>query len=351
MRRRVGRRVKREARRGLGRVLEGWPQKLAALGLAVLFWFFVSNDETVITQRSLLVPLTTLGISANQLAVGVPERVEVTVSGPGPRVDALRGENLDAVLDLRGAENAFERSVNVFPPQGLTLVRVNPSEVIGFVETRGSKSVPVRVAYVAGGAADGVTGGAAGGAPPADILVTPQATPEAVTVRGRAGTLEEVTAALAIVNGRVGDGVGDGVSADGTGENSVSVAPYAVDASGLPVEGVVLEPAEVSVTLSREPVLHTRTLPLTFMLPDTSPLTIEESALSQAEVTLAGPKELLEPLTEVTATVEPATLPEAPGGYTLPLTLGLPEGVSALEPPTVTLRLAGSAGEPDPGGG
>ena len=344
MRRGVRRRVKRRARRGLGRVLEHWPQKLAALGLAVLFWFFVSNDETVITQRSLLAPLTTLGVSANQVAVGVPERVEVTVSGPGPRVDALRGENLDAVLDLRGAENAFERSVNVFPPQGLTLVRVNPNEVVGFVETRGSKSVPVRVAYVKDMAA---AGWATGGGAPADVLVTPRTTPEAVTVRGRAGTLQEVTAALAIVD----DGVGDGVSAGGAGETSVNVAPYAVDASGLPVEGVVLEPAEVSVTLSREPVLHTRTLPLTFTLPDTSPLTIEESTLSQREVTLAGPDELLDSVTGVTATVEPATLPAAPGGYTLPLTLGLPEGVSALDPPTVTLRLAGSASESPPGGG
>ena len=345
--------MKRGARRGLGRVLEHWPQKLAALGLAVLFWFFVSNDETVITQRSLLVPLTTLGVSANQVAVGVPERVEVTVSGPGPRVDALRGENLDAVLDLRGAENAFERSVNVFPPQGLTLVRANPSEVIGFVETRGSKSVPVRVAYVTG-VADAAAGGVTGGAAPANILVTPRTTPEEVIVRGRSGTLEEVTAALAIVNGRVNgrvDGEVDGTGADGAGENSVTVEPYAVDASGLPVEGVVLEPAQVSVTLSREPVLHTRTVALTFTLPDTSPLSVEESALSQTEVTLAGPRELLAPLTQITATVEPATLPEAPGGYTLPLRLELPEGVSALEPPTVTLRLAGSAGEPDPGGG
>ncbi len=319
----------------LGRLLEHWPQKLAALGLAVLFWFFVSTDETVITQRSLLVPLTTLGVSASQVAVGVPDTVEVTVSGPGPRMDALRGENVDAVLDLRGAENAFQRSVNVFPPQGLTLVRVNPSEVIGFVETRGSKSVPVRVAYVA---AEGATGGAA---PAENILVTPLVSPSEVTVRGRTGTLEEVTAALAVVRDEGG--------VDG---NSISAAPYAIDASGLPVEGVVLESAEVRVSLHRDPVLHTRTVPLTFTLPDASPLTIEESTLSRAEVTLAGPEALLNGVAEVTATVEPATLPTAPGGYTLPLTLALPEGVAALAPPVVTLRLAGSASESRlPGGG
>ena len=331
--------------------LERWPQKLAALGLAVLFWVFVSTDQTVTTQRSLLVPLTTLGLNANQIPVGVPDTVEVTVSGPGPRVDALRGENLDAVLDLRGTENEFERNVNVFPPQGLSLVRVNPSEVIGFVETQGSKRVPVRVVYLGAGATGGAaasTATGAGTAPGTDTLVTPVATPGEVTVQGRTDTLQEVTAALALVNGNA-DGESAGESAANGG--SVSAAPYAVDASGRPVAGVTLEPATVAVTLRREPVLHLRTLPLTLSLPDVSPLVVESSALSAAEVELAGPVEVLNELTEVTATVEPATLPDAPGGYTLPLTLSLPEGVTVLNAPTMTLRLAGRASESPSGGG
>ena len=334
--------------------LEHWPQKLAALGLAVLFWVFVSTDETVTTQRSLLVPLNLLGLNANQIPVGVPDTVEVTVSGPGPRMDALRGENLDAVLDLRGTENEFERNVNVFPPQGLTLVRVNPGEVIGFVETQSSKQVPVRVVYLG---SEGATGGAAtdaatnpatgaGTAPGTDLLVTPIVTPGEVTVRGRTDTLQEVTAALALV-----DENADGAGAADAGAGGLSAAPYAVDASGQPVAGVTLEPATVAVTLRREPVLHLRTLPLTLSLPDVSPLVVENSALSAAEVELAGSVEVLNELTEVTATVEPATLPGAPGRYTLPLTLSLPEGVTALDTPTVTLRLAGRASESPPGGG
>ena len=335
------------------RWLERWPQKLAALGLAVLFWVFVSTDETVTTQRSLLVPLNLLGLSANQIPVGVPDTVEVTVSGPGPRMDALRGENLDAVLDLRGAENEFQRNVNVFPPQGLSLVRVNPSEVIGFVETQSSKQVPVRVVYLGAGATggagtDAATNPAAGAgtAPGTDILVTPIVTPGEVTVRGRTDTLQEVTAALALV-----DGNADGESAADAGAGGLSAAPYAVDASGQPVVGVTLEPATVAVTLRQEPVLHLRTLPLTLSLPDVSPFVIESSALSAAEVELAGPLERLSELEAVTATVEPATLPTQPGGYTLPLTLSLPEGVTALDTPTVTLRLAGRASESPPGGG
>ena len=326
------------------RWLERWPQKLAALGLAVLFWVFVSTDETVTTQRSLLVPLNLLGLSANQIPVGVPDTVEVTVSGPGPRMDALRGENLDAVLDLRGAENEFERNVNVFPPQGLSLVRVNPSEVIGFVETQSSKRVPVRVVYLGSG---GATGGAAIN-PATDILVTPLVTPDEVTVRGRTDTLQEVTAALALVDGNAYGASAGESAADAGGVNAV---PYAVDASGQPVMGVTLEPATVAVTLRQEPVLHLRALPLTLNLPDVSPLVVESSALSAAEVELAGPLERLNELEAVTATVEPATLPTQPGGYTLPLTLSLPEGVTALDTPTVTLRLAERVSESPPGGG
>ena len=102
------------------------PLKLGALLLATVFWFFVSTDDAVISQRTLRAPLHTEGLSETQVVPGLPERVTVRLSGPASRLRALNPDGLDVVLNLRGVTGSFERGVRVFPPQGITVVRGEP---------------------------------------------------------------------------------------------------------------------------------------------------------------------------------------------------------------------------------
>ena len=120
------------------------PLKLGALLLATVFWFFVSTDDAVVSQRTLRAPLHTEGLSETQQVPGLPERVTVRLSGPASRLRALNPEGLDVVLNLRGVTGTFERGLRVFPPQGITAVQVVPSEIIGTVETQLQKEVPVQ---------------------------------------------------------------------------------------------------------------------------------------------------------------------------------------------------------------
>jgi len=293
-------------------VRNNWHLKLGAFVLAVLFWFFVSTDDAALSQRSLRAPLKVEGLREGQIASGVPDTVEVRVSGPSYRIDALRPEGVDAVLDLRDAEGAFEQPVRVFPPQGIWLVSVNPSEVLGTVETRRSKEVPVEVALIGG---------------PEDALLEASTTPRAVTVRGPEGQVERVERALAPVSAPEG----------------VVVGVYPVDAAGQPVTGVSLEPHEVTLSVRETPVLHTRRVPVEVAPLELASLSVAEATLTPEAVTLVGPKEALEGLGRVIATPQLtpplATSDAGPGRYTLETTLELPEGVLALQAPRLELRL------------
>jgi len=282
--------------------------KLAALLLAAVFWAFVRTDETVVSQRVLRVPLNVEGLATNRAVTGLPERIEVRVSGPSSRVSALNPDGIDALLDLRGVTGAFEQPVRVFLPQGLTVVWTRPAELLGTVETREEKTVPVTAATF--------------GVGPNDSVSTVDVSPAEVVVSGAEARIERVTQAL--------------VPVDLNGQQAEGRA-YAADAEGLPVAGVVLEP-EVTLELARRPVLATRELPLLLEPLEFAGAEVASFTLSQESVTVAGPSAALEELEAVSAQL-PETPALSPGQYTLDVTLVLPEGVTALSTPQVTVRL------------
>lgn len=289
------------------RLLHNLPQKLGALLLATVFWVFVTTDDAFVAERTLRVPLRTEGLAADESVPGLPESVAVRLSGPSTRLRALELDALDAVLDLRDVTGPFEGSVRVFPPQGITLLSVTPSEVLGTVEVRARKRVPVAVVLL--------------NASPEDTVLEARPSPQQVQVRGPAGELARVSRVLAPYD---------------PAAPAAQAKLYAVDARGVPVPGVTVAPTQVGLVVAPRTVLQTRTLPLR-----PPPVSRRVSAtLVQAEVVVAGPRRVLETLGEVTATLPAETAALGPGQYTLEATLRLPDGVTALSAPQlrVTVR-------------
>ena len=289
----------------LQRLVRNWPRKRGALLAAVGFWWLVATTTTTITQRTFSIPLEVDGVEAEDLAVGVPDFVDVGVSGPGPRIDRLRPDQLRATLDLSGASGDFDRQVVVQTPQEVRLQSVSPSNVIGFLETVAQRNVLVEVAVV--------------GAPPEGVLIRTAPNPNQVIITGRQQQLAAVNRAVAFV---------------GPAGGMATVIPLGVD--NQPVAGVTVVPGEVDVSVASREVLYTTELLIRFDPPASAALVA--TALSQPTVTVAGAPEVLMTLEEVTGTVEPLTGEVAPGRYTLPVRLALPEGVVALDSPTAVLQ-------------
>jgi len=303
----------------LGRLVRHAPRKLGALAVALVVWLFVASDTTTTAQRSLLVPIVVEGVSAERVVVGLPEFAEVTVSGPTTRIDRLRPESFEAVLDLSGLAGDFQVEVVVAPPQGIALERVTPGEVIGIVEAVATASVPV-VATVLG---------EMGPDRRARIMVTPSV----AEVRGRAAIVDRAVAVVAALP------VGDALSA-----TSRAIVGYAVDAAGRPLGDVAITPGSFAVDWQIEPVWVERRVPLTVA-------NVEAEGWSQADgapsdVALLGPPSVLAALERVVVDVELPTGTVASGRYTRPLRPRLSAGVVAAEAPTATLTYTAPAPPP-----
>lgn len=298
------------------RLLHNLVLKLGALLLATVFWVFVRTDETVVSQRTLRAPLNVEGLTRAQTVTGVPERVEVRLSGSPRRIAALNPEGVDAVLDLRGVAGEFEEIVRVFPPQGISFVSVNPSEILGTVERLAETRVPVRAVTLGTG--------------PGDTLTQVRVSPGEVVVSGAETQVARTTQALVPVD----------LSAP-----AEQGTAYAADGQGTPVAGVSLKTRTINLELTRRPVLATRRVPLVLGPVDFSGAEVV-AALTQNTVAVVGPSEVLGRLERVTATL-PETPALRPGQYTLDVALALPEGVSALSAPQ--LELSVRARRPDTG--
>jgi hypothetical protein len=294
--------------------------KLGALLVAAIFWLFVRTDETVISQRTLRAPLNVEGVGPAQTVLGVPERIEVRLSGPSNRISSLNPEGVDAVLDLRGVVGEFEQPVRVFPPEGITLLSVNPTEVLGRVELHVEKPIPVRALGFGEGPADSVT----------EIRTRPAQ----LTVSGAETQVARVTQALVPVDLAAPGAVG---------------SPYAADAEGAPVRDVVLTPETVALEPLQRPVMGVRRVPLVLGALEVAGGALEVAALSADSVRVVGPREALAELSQVVATpaetfMETPVL--APGQYTLEVSLALPEGVAALDKPQLEVRVGAPASLP-----
>ncbi|MBW6455743.1 MAG: hypothetical protein K0A98_07635 [Trueperaceae bacterium] len=292
-------------------LIQNAPRKLAALVVAVVVWLFVATDTATIAQRSLLVPIVVEGVSAEQVVVGLPQFAEVTVSAPTTRIDRLRPESFEAVIDLAGLSGDFQVQVSVAPPQGIVLERVVPSEVIGIVEPVARAEVPVVASVL--GEVDG------------DLRVRATVTPAQAQVRGRAAVVAQAVAV--VVPLPVGDTLG-ATATSGTG--------FAVDATGRPLPDVGIEPQSFTLGWDLEPVYVSHSLPLQVAAVPDGPWSAPSGAPSQ--ITVVGLRSSVAALDAVVADVDLPTGALESGRYTAALRPRLPADVLAVERPTVDLE-------------
>lgn len=297
-----------------------WPQKLAALVLAVFVWFFVNVNDTNISQRGLIIPLEIEGLSEEETASGYPSVVNVSISGPSNLVDNLKEERLNATLDLTDVTGEYQQQIEILVPQGVVLEEYTPQEVSGTVESVVTKTVPVQIALL--------------GKENRDDLLNPTFSQESVKVRGLNSVVERVTRVVGTAQGN---------------ESEQAVQLFAVDETGQPVTDTSLsiDPASVTVELIETPVMHIKTVPIEVTQPETEPLLLESFSLSQPTLSVAGPKETLSKLSSLSGTVEFATGELAAGEYTLEVVPELPESVAALATVSAQLVLSAPPESPD----
>jgi len=294
------------------RLLHNLPAKLLALAVALTLWFVSTTDRRANVEQGFDVPVavsdTTGERGAGTRAVRdlTPSTVRVLLTGRPERLRELRGDAIEAVVDVTGVpEGSFTRPVTVQAPTGTTLQRLTPERVQGFVDTLVTRTLPVTPSVAT---------------PPETSAPRYAVSPDEATVSGPG----RVTATVRrVINTPLSLAPGEEREA----------ALIALDAQGQPVQGVTVTPA--TVTLRR---LDSGDLPIKavrVMLNEPPPdLRVTALSVQPASVRLVAAPELLARLREV-----PGTIPYREGTYTAPVTLRVPAGAQALEEVSVRLTV------------
>ncbi len=310
-------------------VMHDLPLKIAALLIAVLFAIASAQNAQppeIVVPFDGRVPVERPEVPSGFVLRGQLGDVGVTLRGPQGVVDHMALADLHATLDLTGVDASQEpRDAKVLVSvanDAVKVVDITPPTVSVRLERITSRMVAVQTRF----ANDPPQGSQSG---------QTSVSPGEVRVIGPETAVGQVAGVFATV--RFGD-----VTTDLT--QSVPAVP--VDAAGLPVDGLQVEPGVVVVSVPVLPTATTRTVPVLWSLKGAvaTGYWISTVATDPVAVTVSGDQKVLASLSRVD------TIPVDVTGLTatrsIRAALTLPDGVSLVQPTdaTVTVTVVPLAG-------
>jgi YbbR domain-containing protein len=306
-------------------ITHDFPLKAIAVVIAVLFWVANAQNATpaVITVAfDGRVPVE----RPDNMPVGYVLRgqlgdVGVTLRGAPGVADRVALLDLHATLDVNSfalgqAAPQDARVTVTVAKEGVEVIDVTPPTVSVRVERVTSRTVLVQPRFSNEPPAGARSGGAA-------------VSPTEVSVTGPESDVARIAAVLATV--RFGDGQTD-IEAPNT-------PAIPVDAAGVPIDGLQVEPGFVTVTVPVLPIATTRTVPVVFTLRGVvAPgYWVVGVAMDPFAVTVRGDEKVLSTLDRI------ETLPIDVGDLSatkrLIVALSVPTGVTLLKPTDVTVTV------------
>jgi YbbR domain-containing protein len=304
-------------------VTHDFPLKAVAVVIAVVFWVAITQNATpqpVTVQFDGRIPVERPENPSGYVLRGTLGDVGVTLRGAPGVADRVALSELRATFDVKslslGQTDPQDARVTVtVAKDGVEVVDVTPATVSVRVERLISRVLLVQPRF-----ANEPPAGARAG----DAAVTPTE----VRVTGPETDIGRITAVLATV--RFGDAQTDI-------ETSTPAIP--VDAAGVAIDGLQVEPAVVVVKVPVLPTATTRTVPVVFALRGVvAPgYWVVGVAMDPFAVTVRGDEQVLSTLDRIETL--PIEIGDLSATRTLSVKLSLPTGVTLLKPTDVSVTV------------
>ncbi|HJW49061.1 MAG TPA: CdaR family protein [Candidatus Limnocylindria bacterium] len=306
-------------------VTHDFPLKAIAVVIAVLFWVAIMQNATpsVITVAfDGRVPVERPdNVPSGYVLRGPLGDVGVTLRGAPGVADRVALSDLRARIDvdalvLGQAEPQDARVLVTVAKEDVEVVDVSPLTVAVRVERLTSRTVVVQSRF----ANEPPAGTRAGDA---------EVTPTEVTVTGPESDVARVTAVLGTV--RFGDAQIDIESPD--------TPAIPVDAAGVPIDGLQVQPGVITVKVPVLPIATTRTVPVVFTLRGVvAPgYWVVGAAMDPFAVTVRGEEEVLKTLDRIETL--PIDIGDLSATRTLTVGLAVPAGVTLLRPTDINVTV------------
>jgi YbbR domain-containing protein len=226
----------------MDRLLERDPVvRILSVVLAVLLWFLGTNQQNPITQRTVVLPLQHNAVGAGLMLMDLtPRTVTVTVQGRQSIVELLSESDFAARADLSAAGSGrVKLPVEIeVRPRAVQVVDYTPHQAEAVIDKIETRVVPVQVRV-------------AGNPHPDHEAATARLSTATVSVTGAQSVVETVNRVTAVV---------DIEGATASVVRTVSLRPE--DFAGREVRDIVVEPAQVEVTVPLTALPPSKTLPV-----------------------------------------------------------------------------------------
>jgi YbbR domain-containing protein len=306
-------------------VTHDFPLKAVAVVIAVLFWVAIMQNATptVITVAfDGRIPVERPdNVPAGYVLRGPLGDVGVTLRGAAGVADRVALSELRATIDMNSltlgqAEPQDARVLVTVAKDGVEVIDVSPPTVSVRVERLTSRTLLVQPRF--------------SNEPPAGTRAGEAAvSPTEVRVTGPESDVARIAAVLGTV--RFGDGQTDIESPD--------TPAIPVDAAGVPIDGLEIEPGVVTVKVPVLPTATTRTVPVVFTLRGVvAPgYWVVGAAMDPFAVTVRGEEEVLKTLDRIETL--PIDVGDLSATRTLTVKLAVPTGVTLLRPTDITVTV------------
>jgi YbbR domain-containing protein len=305
-------------------VTHDFPLKAVAVVIAVVFWVAITQNGTprpITVVFDGRIPVERPENPTGYVLRGTLGDVIVTLRGAPGVADRVALSELHATFDVKslslGQTEPQDARVMVPPPKdGVEVVDVSPATVSVRVERLISRVLLVQPRFA--------------NAPPTGARAgEPAVAPTEVRVTGPETDIGRITAVLATVT--FGDAQTDI-------ETSTPAIP--VDAAGVAIDGLQVEPAVVVVKVPVLPTATTRTVPVVFALRGVvAPgYWVVGVAMDPFAVTVRGDEQVLSTLDRIETL--PIEIGDLSATRTLSVKLSLPTGVTLLKPTDVSVTVS-----------
>jgi YbbR domain-containing protein len=277
-----------------------------SFAIATVMWLYVATAQNPLIERLMTLDLHVRGLSASEVVVQAPSRVQVHLQGPRSALALLTPALLDASVDLSGLKPGEHRvPVYIAAPPDVHVMERTPSEAVVVLDQLMRHRLPVEVTLI--------------GVPPSGVtLGTPRTQPEYVEVSGASTQVEEVRHAVVTLD-----------TSQARQQLVSSVPVHLLDATGQEVRGLTVDPSIVQATLPVREGTITKLVPVVPTLTGTpaAGLAVSGVTVTPATITLTGSVSTLQ--TVQSAVTAPIDLGGARGDVTRRVALSLPQGSSA----------------------
>lgn len=217
---------------------KNWKTKLLSIMVALTAWFIISLNQSSIVNYPNKIEIDFEGLKESLVSVAADDSVQIKINVDPIDLKDLKDSDFKASVDLTGLENGvYEKEIKVTATSPeVQIISCNPRKTTVKIDTRETKTVPVRVKYD-GAAAEGY------------IVSDATAEPEEVKVVGPKSTIDNITEAVAPIK----------INGEREGFEKVSQL-FVYDAQGDEIKFVKIDPLSIKTKISITPAGDTKTV-------------------------------------------------------------------------------------------